>query len=230
MASALRSFRRRLSVHPATVAMGASPLILYLRLARATGSWRVDGLDELSAALRQGPLVLIFWHERLAMGGAHWPFDVAPLAALHATTPIGRIAGRVEASFGVTAVAMASGASGHSTTRDVVRRLKAGRSVAVPADGPLGPARRVKDPALDWARASGAPIFLYAWASRRQRRLGTWDRLALPRLFDSGVGLFVRFARTVPRRLDAAEREALRADLGAALDRAVAEAEARCGV
>lgn len=224
----LRALRKRLSRHPATIAIAAAPLALYLRLAALTGRWRVEGRGRLAAALREGPVVLVFWHERLVMGGAHWPFEVAPVAALHATGPIGRIAGRVQASFGVTAVAMAAGASGLATTRDVMRRLKAGRSVAVPADGPLGPARRVKDPAIDWARASGAPIFVYAWATRRERRLATWDRLALPRLFDKGSALFAAFDEPVPRRLDAEAREVLRAELTAALDRAVAEVEARC--
>lgn len=224
----LRTFRKRLSRHPATIAAAAAPMALYLRLAALTGRWRIEGQDTLAAALREGPVVLVFWHERLAMGGVHWPFHAGPVAALHSTSPIGRIAGRIEASFGVTAVAMADGASGLATTRDVMRGLKAGRSVAVPADGPLGPARRVKDPALDWARASGAPVFLYAWASRRQRRLDTWDRLALPRLFDGGHALFVPFEAAIPRRLDDTAREDLRSELGAALDRAVAEAEARC--
>jgi lysophospholipid acyltransferase (LPLAT)-like uncharacterized protein len=112
-----------------------------------------------------------------------------------------------------------------AATREVLRRLKAGASVGIAVDGSSGPARAVKDPVLDWARATGRPVIVYAFAVRGQRRLDTWDRLVWPRPFSRGVAVWRRWEASVPRRPDPAQWEALRADLARALDAVAEEAD-----
>ncbi|GGL70835.1 lysophospholipid acyltransferase family protein [Wenxinia marina] len=226
--SRLRALRRRISSSPAAARLAAGLPHGWLRLALRTGRWRVEGLDELRARLTNGPVIVALWHERILLGAPHWPHDAGPLIALHAHSPAGRVAGRLQEVFGVAPAEMASGgAAGLSATRTVLKGLKAGRSVAVTGDGPLGPARVMKDVALDWARASGAPVVLFAWGSKRQRRLSSWDRLVAPGLFDRGLVIFRTWDWTVPPRLTPDQREELRAALASDLSALCAEAEAR---
>ena len=37
---------------------------------------------ELEAALRDGPVILVLWHERIALSGQHWRPDWGPISAL----------------------------------------------------------------------------------------------------------------------------------------------------
>ena len=83
----------------------------------------------------------------------------------------------------------------------------------------------LKDPPIDWARAAGLPVFVYGWAIAGMPRAKSWDRMLLARPFARGAAVFRRWEGEVPRRLDEATRERLRADLAALLT-AVAE-EAR---
>jgi lysophospholipid acyltransferase (LPLAT)-like uncharacterized protein len=115
------------------------------------------------------------------------------------------------------------------TMREILGQLREGRSLAVTGDGPRGPRRMLKDAPLDWARAAGVPVFTYGWAQAGMRRAGSWDRLQLVRPFDRGAVVFRRWEREVPRRMDEAMRESLRADLAKALT-ATAEAAERLAV
>jgi lysophospholipid acyltransferase (LPLAT)-like uncharacterized protein len=91
-------------------------------------------------------------------------------------------------------------------------------------DGPLGPVHVVKDAALDWARATGCPVFVYAYFVKRHRRLKTWDNMLMPLPFTRGVSVYQRWTSDVPRRADDATLALLRADLKTALDAASARA------
>ncbi|NCO85485.1 MAG: hypothetical protein GW886_02500 [Rhodobacterales bacterium] len=198
----------------------------WLRFCQATTRWDRDDAA-LRAALAGGPVVLVLWHECSLMGPVHWPRDAAPLSSLRDTSPIGRVSGAVQARLGLAPMAMAARASNRAASREVLRRMQAGVSLGLTGDGPLGPVRRLKDAPLDWARASGAPVFVYACAMTRARRLRTWDRMLWPMPFGRGVCLYRRWDATVPRRADAASLDALRADLAATLDIAMQEAQTR---
>ena len=209
--------RRALSRHPATARLVALPVALYLRAALATGRWRVEGQEALRAALAEGPVILAVWHEHMALGAAHWPAG-HPVVAIHAASPVGQVGGQVLRAFGAIPRGLGRQGSGQAASRDVLRHLRRGISAGIAVDGPTGPARRVQDPALDWARISGAPIWGYAFATRSDRRLGTWDRMLLPRLFDRGAARFAPMELDLPRRPDAAARVAQRESLAAQLD------------
>lgn len=200
----------------------------WLRFCHATTRWERDDAA-LRAALAQGPVVLVLWHEHSLMGPAHWPRDAGALSSLRDTSPIGRVSGAVQARFGLAPLAMSTRASNRAASREVLRRMQAGVSLGLTGDGPTGPVRVLKEAPLDWARASGAPVFTYAYAMTRARRLRTWDRMVMPLPFGRGVCLYRRWDATVPRRADAATLEALRADLAATLDAAGAAAQARLG-
>lgn len=218
--------RRRIGQQPWAPAVLGLPAGLWIRFCAATSRWERRGEGELEAALRDGPVVLALWHERIAMPGLHWRRDWGPIAALHATRFAGRVAGAAQAHLGMAPIAMSSREGNVAASREVLRRLRAGSSVGIAVDGSSGPPRVPKDAVLDWARATGRPVFVYAFAMRGQRRLSTWDRMVWPRPFSRGAAVWRRWPREVPRRVDPVMLEDLRRDLAAALDAVAEEADA----
>ena len=201
----------------------------YLRLCNRTTRWTRLGEAELHEALAQGPVVLVLWHEFSLMAPVHWPVKNGQLSSLRDTSPIGMVSGTVQGRFGLDPMAMSAKMSNRAASREILRRVQQGKSIGLTGDGPLGPVHVVKDAALDWARATGCPVFVYAYAVRRQRRLKTWDQMVLPLPFTRGVSVYQRWAADVPRRADAATLIALRADLRQALDRVASVARTGAG-
>jgi lysophospholipid acyltransferase (LPLAT)-like uncharacterized protein len=109
-------------------------------------------------------------------------------------------------------------------SREMARIGRAGSSLVVSPDGPLGPYREAKPGALIVARHAGLPIQPWAVAARPSIRLGgRWDRHVVP----------VPFGRLLvvegePIRVGAREPlRPLRARLQSALDEVTDRAERR---
>ena len=199
---------------------------LWLRFCHATTRWDRRGDADITAALLTGPVVVILWHESVMMGVPHWSQSFGPAVILRDTSPAGRLSGAVQKHFGMQPFAMAPNAASISVLRDVLRLVKSGVTLGITADGPKGPVKVVKAAPLDWVKATGRPVFLYAFASSHSVRLGTWDRMVLPLPFGRGVSIYRAWDGTVPRRADAAMMTGIQADIARQLDAALAEAEA----
>jgi hypothetical protein len=61
--------------------------------------------------------------------------------------------------------------------------LKGGGSVAFTPDGPRGPVRSVQPGVLALAAKMEVPVVPLAWAGRRVKELGSWDRFLIPKPF-----------------------------------------------
>lgn len=198
----------------------------YLALCNRTTRWQVDGLDDLRAALAQGPVLLVMWHSRSVMGALHWPVADGPLSSLYDSSPIGRVSGALQRRVGLQSIQMSRKTSNLAASRIVLKRVRDGVSIGMTGDGPLGPAHQVKDAPLEWARVTGVPVFCYAFATTRGRRLKTWDRMLVPRMFGRGAVVFARFDGAVPRKPDDATRDALREEMRRFMDTTTARADA----
>jgi hypothetical protein len=217
--------RKRIERHPWSSGSLGGGLGLWMRFCAATTRWTRQGEAEVEAALREGPIVVVLWHERIALVGVHWRSHWGPVSALHTTRFAGRVAGAAQGFVGLRPIAMDSRRSNVAASREVLRRLREGDSIGLTGDGPQGPARVLKDAPLEWARATGRPVFVYAFATRRHRRLRVWDRMVWPLPFSRGAVVWRRWRAELPRRLSDEDRAALRADLSAALDAVAEEAE-----
>ena len=223
------SLGKRLAKSPAVTRSIGGLAHAWLARCQQGTDWQVRGEADLRAALAQGPVLLVLRHSRLMLGPFHWPADAGDLSTLHDTSPIARIAGDTHRRRGLTPVAMSRRLSNLAMSRMVMERLRVGASIGITADGPLGPAGEINDPPLDWARITGRPVFFYAYATERQSRAQSWDRLLLPRPGGRGAVVFRPWDRAMPRRAEAGEREAARAAMKAALDATTAEADAMLG-
>lgn len=224
------SLRKRLERSETLAAALAGIAGLYLALCTRTTDWRYEGMDELKAALAEGPVLVLTWHSRSIMGSMHWPSATASLSTLHDKSPIGRVSGAVQRRAGLRAIEMSSKEKNIAASRKILKRVKEGVSIALTGDGPLGPAHILKEAPLEWARVTGLPIFCYAFATTKGRRVKSWDKMLVPKTFGTGVCIFRRFAHDVPRKLDADARETLRQDLQLWMDQVTAEADRMLGL
>jgi lysophospholipid acyltransferase (LPLAT)-like uncharacterized protein len=221
----LKALRKKLEKSETLAAVLASLTARYLGFCERTTKWTVVGRDDLVAATEDGPILVVMWHQRSIMGALHWPDGAGPLSSLYANSPIGRVSGALQRRMGLLPMQMSEKTSNVATSRAVLKRAREGVSIALTGDGPLGPAMVLKDAPLEWARVTGMPVFAYAFATTRGRRLDTWDRMLVPRPFGRGAKVYRRFDRAISRKMDDAEREALRADFADFLTATVAEAD-----
>lgn len=224
------SFRKRLE-NSKTLEWVLSWLLAgYLRLCLRTTRWQSEGLDDLRQALKDGPIILVLWHSRLLFGPAHWPRDISQLSTLRDPSPAGRLSAATQRRFGLDPFAMADGKSNRAASREILKRFADGVSLGLTADGPTGPARELKGAPAEWARATGLPVFFYAFSVTRGKRLGTWDQMLLPLPFSKGAFIYRRWKDDIPRRCDGPTLEQKRLAMGAALDEAQAAADAMLGL
>jgi hypothetical protein len=112
--------------------------------------------------------------------------------------------------------------------RGLLAAERRGEDIVIAPDGPRGPRHHAKDGVVHLAQATGVPIVAFGAAAWPVRRLGSWDRMQVPRPFArvaivASEPLFV--ARGEETDLDAA-----RAAVEAALGRVNAAAAAAIGV
>jgi lysophospholipid acyltransferase (LPLAT)-like uncharacterized protein len=220
------TFRRRLENSRVLEIVLSGMLAAHLKFCLVTTRWQTRGTDELAEALSQGPVLLVLWHSRTMVAPIHWPHGIAKFTTLHDTSPVARLAGATQRWFGVTPIPMAHKATNTAGSRQILRNFKAGNSVGMAADGPRGPARKLKDAPLEWARVTGAPVFFYAFSMRRHKRLRSWDRMMFPLPFTRGAYIYRRWQAEVPRRMDKPARARLRQEMAEALNTVQADTDA----
>lgn len=224
------SLRRRIeqSERLATLLAGAAGR--YLGYCNRTTKWQIEGVDDLRAQLKVGPVLLVMWHSRSIMGALHWPVADGPISSLHDSSPIGRVSGALQRRVGLQPIQMERNLSNRATSRIVLKRVKDGVSIGMTGDGPLGPALKVKDAPLDWARTTGIPVFCYAFAVRKGHRLGSWDQMLVPLPRGEGAYVFRRFEGTIARKMGTDQIEALRGQMHQFMVDTTARADAMLGL
>jgi lysophospholipid acyltransferase (LPLAT)-like uncharacterized protein len=224
MGKLTKHFGRKPGVQRVLAALAAA----LMGLVKASTRWRtVNGAVAAPAWAGEKPVIVAFWHNRLAMMPACWP-SREPFHMLISSHPDGRLIANTVAHFGIDAVAGSSTRGGGEAVRALVRLVKNGASIGVTPDGPRGPRMRAGDGILMLARLSGAPILPASISVSRRIVLGTWDNLIIPLPFGRGAMIWGE-PLTVPRDADEAEIARLRQKLEDDLNRVSAEADALVG-
>ncbi len=193
----------------------------YVHLVAGTTRWRIEGREHLETALGEdGATVVCFWHSRLMLAGAEWPYPdrTYALVSPHAD---GQLAGAFPESLGLGLVAGSTRHGGARALRRLVGLVRAGNIVALAPDGPRGPRGAPHPGAVALARLGRVRILPIAWSVRRRILLPTWDRLLLPLPANRGVYLF---GEPLPVSDDEAPER-----LRQALDRLTERADRLCG-
>jgi lysophospholipid acyltransferase (LPLAT)-like uncharacterized protein len=172
-------------------------LAAYLGVALKTIRWDWQG-RELAEAIwaSGGPVIVCFWHSRIALSPACWPLERAQTPrALISLSADGEFIAKAMTRLGFPAIRgsarnpdkPASTKGGTQALRDMLRWLKGRHGVALTPDGPRGPAETMGEGPLLLARLSKAPVLLVGLACKPCLRLNSWDKAVLPLPFARGA-------------------------------------------
>jgi lysophospholipid acyltransferase (LPLAT)-like uncharacterized protein len=224
MAKLIKHLGRKAIVQGALAGLAAG----LMGAVKVTTRWQTTGA-EMAAPAWAGdkPVIVAFWHNRLAMMPACWP-SAKPFHMLISSHPDGRLIANTIAHFGFGSIPGSSTRGGGEALRQLVRTLKNGESVGVTPDGPRGPRMTAGDGVLALARIAGVPILPLAVSVGNRLVLNTWDRLIIPLPFGRGTMIWGH-PITVPRDANEATLADLRMKLEEELTRVSIEADTRIG-
>jgi len=183
---------------------------------------RVRFVDHRRALHPEGgeQLLVAFWHDALLLAPLivtrfGWPRTVTVMLSWHRDA---EIAAQVLRRIGIRAVRGSTTRGRLGGLRGLLAARARGEDIVIVPDGPRGPRHRAKEGAVQLARATGLPLVVIGAAAHPARRLGSWDRLLVPRPFARAAVVM-----SEPVALPADKPEAVAA-LEAALARTSAEA------
>lgn len=150
---------------------------------------------------RGEPVLYACWHGRLLPVGYYHRQE--GVAALISQSADGEYIARVAKGWGFDPIRGSTSRGGRAALREVVRRLRAGQSVAMTPDGPRGPRQKAQGGIIAAARLAGVPVVPVAAGCSRAWWPGSWDRMCVPKPF-SRVLLAYGEPLRVPREADEA--------------------------
>ena len=199
-----------------------------MAIVKLTTRWRtINDAVVAGAWTGEKPVIVAFWHNRLAMMPACWP-SPRPFHMLISAHPDGQLVAKTIAHFGFGTITGSSTRGGGDALRNLVRALREGTSVGITPDGPRGPRMTAGDGVLALARLAGVTILPVAVSVSRRIVLNTWDRLIIPLPFGHGAMIWGD-PIAVPRDADDSVLTVLRGKLEVELIRVSAEADAIAG-
>jgi hypothetical protein len=217
---------------PAVQGALAVLLAAWLRFCHATTRWTWENREAAERVWDAGgPVVVCFWHSRIAFAPAAWKRGRAQdPRALISLSPDGEFIARAVSKLGFPAIRgsstkgsdKAKAKGGAAAFREVLRWLHKGGGIAITPDGPRGPAEQMAEGAIMLARVSGAPVLLLGLAGRPVKRLGSWDKAVVPLPFGRGAIVWDGPLHAPSE----ADLELLRRDWAARLSAATERAEA----
>ena len=190
----------------------------------------ISGKERLEPLLAgRHSAVVLAWHETLLPAGAfllrHMVQRGFQLAILISLSRDGELLARTASRLGMTVVRGSTSRGGLGGLRRLYRRLaRENCSVGLAPDGPRGPARECQVGGLLLAKISGQPVLPVGAAASRAWRLGSWDRMVIPRPF-ARVAIAVGETIPVDPALDSEQLAAQAQQVAAVLDGLCEEAE-----
>jgi lysophospholipid acyltransferase (LPLAT)-like uncharacterized protein len=149
---------------------GRSGAVLLHGLMSTTRVERINA-GPFRAARARGPIIFVLWHGRLLP--PTWLHRDEGIVTLASQSADGEYITRALQQWGYEVV--------RGSSSRLLRLIRAGRSVAVTADGPRGPRHELKFGVLQMAQLTGAPLIPLGTAASPAWRFNSWDRFLLPR-------------------------------------------------
>jgi lysophospholipid acyltransferase (LPLAT)-like uncharacterized protein len=162
--------------------LGVPVGVALLRILAAT--WRVErhGDVEWARVTAEGKgSILALWHGQLFP--LAWAVRDMKLLVVVSEHRDGEIITRILEHLGYTMIRGSSTRGGARALAEMIRELKAGRSIAITPDGPKGPARVFSPGAAVAAQRAGVPIFPLYCSVSSAWRFNSWDRFMIPKPF-----------------------------------------------
>jgi lysophospholipid acyltransferase (LPLAT)-like uncharacterized protein len=167
----------RIPVPPALVRWLATPLVTALSRTWRYRSHHPERWEPIVA--RGEAYIFLLWHE--AIIPLLWHLRHRGIAIIVSQGREGRYVGDYASGLGYRILSGSSSRGGPRALLGAVRVLAEGGAVAITPDGPKGPRREVKPGVVQAARRSGAWVVPLHATAAPAWRVGSWDRLAIPK-------------------------------------------------
>lgn len=165
---------------------------------------RFDGLERWKRLqVESSPVILAAWHNRLFFLSIailkdlmSKGFKMTIMSSLSRDGEVGAIMGRLKGVRVVRGSPTKGGTAGFRNFYRVMKREK--RSVIILPDGSKGPKYVAKKGVVVLAQLSGNPIVPISYTADRYWRIGSWDRMIIPKPFariSIAVGEDIRVSR-----------------------------------
>lgn len=159
------------------------PLVwLWLQFIRLFSRFEYHGIEHRKELDQNSQAYIIaFWHNRQFV----LPFipNTRPMHCLISSSRDGSIATAIMRLFKMTAIRGSSSKDGMQAMMTMMRVLRSGGAVALPPDGPRGPAFVTKPGIVQMAQSLNIPILPMSFDNNRKKVLSSWDSSYLPRPF-----------------------------------------------
>jgi lysophospholipid acyltransferase (LPLAT)-like uncharacterized protein len=162
----------------------------YIKLVYVTSRKKFVGFEHIHNAVEAGtPLIICFWHGRMALLPPTWRWKHKPFAMLLSAHRDGKMIGDLLTKFGIETIVGSSTRGGSNAARCIYEDLHKGKVIGITPDGPRGPREEVSPGIIRLAQHSGACIIPVGFSTTKGRHLRSWDRFLLPYPF--GLCAFV---------------------------------------
>ncbi len=163
---------------------------LYLKLVFYTSRWTWLGLEKADPYFNKGPLIVCFWHGRMAMIPFmnHWHHK--RIVALISSHGDGMMVARTFKRLKIDYTNGSTNRGGARAFLALINVLKDNDIVGIIPDGPRGPAKQLAVGIIHLSRHSQAPIMPMAFATSRFITFNSWDKFQLPLPFSKGIFIF----------------------------------------
>jgi hypothetical protein len=202
--------------------IGAFLVFILLRTLMATVRCRLRSPSEFLAPNAPGPIIVCFWHNRLASCIKVYESHRKPhvsgkgMAALISASRDGAFLTGILEWFGVLAVRGSTSRRGPQALLELTTWAERGYDLTITPDGPRGPCYQVQEGVMSLAQVTGLPVVPIAFNVNWKLRVKSWDRFQIPLPF-ARCEVIVGRAMRVPVETTDAERESLRQQLEADL-------------
>jgi lysophospholipid acyltransferase (LPLAT)-like uncharacterized protein len=133
-------------------------------------------------------VIYAFWHGRLLIPlFTHRGRGISILVSQHRD---GEIISRVTRILGYDPVRGSTTRGGARALRQMIRRARDGRCLAVTPDGPRGPRHVFQSGTVKLAQLTGYPILPVGIGVDRKKELSSWDRFTIPLPFSRCVYVY----------------------------------------
>ncbi|MCG2815503.1 MAG: DUF374 domain-containing protein [Candidatus Aminicenantes bacterium] len=156
-----------------------------------TARIQVVGAEAYDNLKKNGvPVVTLVWHGRIFI----MPYFFRHRGAMALISPSedGEITAQITARWGFKVVRGSGSHAMYGPWKALLRQLRQKGEVIIVADGPKGPACRLKAGGVQLARQTDAVIVPFTFSAARIRRLRSWDSFVYFRPFSRVVAVYGR--------------------------------------
>lgn len=212
------SLKQRLIIRAADLAF----YLLVIGIGR-TLRYETENWENYEAIEKAGKIpIYTFWHDRIFAGT--YFFRNRGIVVMSSHSFDGEYIARFIRRLGYGAIRGSSTRGGIAALIEMIRLMKTGIPMGFSIDGPKGPRYVAKLGANLLAKKTGNPVMPFVVESRKFWRIGSWDKLQIPKPF-SKVRIFINPPIYVAKDASDEELENSRTELQKSLDELVARGE-----